>query len=663
MKNNTNIYLKLEKTVVLWIMIIFIFCSITPVINSQNVKNTGNPDLLPLDSGSSWWNNNWEYRKKITINHSKVDTDLINFPVLIILDSDINLANNAQNDGDDITFTDKSNNKLNHEIEYFNDSDGELVAWVNVTSLSSTEDTIIYIYYGNPTCDNQQDINSVWDSNFVMVHHLNESSGTHYDSTYYGNDGLPQGTLNQDAIGKVDGADEFDGNDDYIEVSDNESLHLSNAITIEVWAKTNNFNVYRVIATKDKYSKSEWAFFYNTNNKLDFKFNGQSGNNINANTVITDSEWHHLVGVYNGSHIYVFVDGVLDCTPLSYSDINTNCGTVNIGYTKYWNCCRFNGILDELRIFNTAKNASWISTEYKNQIEPSTFYNVGNEETSNIKPTADFTYSPENPSRLDIIQFTDTSNDSDGDIVSWSWDFGDGNTSNLQNPDHQYDEIGIYQVSLNVTDDNDANDELTKIIIIVNIPPIADFTYLPEDPSPGEIIYFTDKSIDPDGKIINWTWDFGDGTSSSNEQNPIHKYEKNGLYTVVLTVKDNNDAGSTTSKDINVGGDTTPPTIKIIKPEKGVYFRDKKILPRFIGLPLVIGKITIEAEAIDEDSGIEKVEFFINNKLKGTDTSEPYEYIWTRDRLKLFHIFSIEVKAYNNDGLTSEDSMIVKKFL
>ena len=47
----------------------------------------------------------------------------------------------------------------------------------------------------------------------------------------------------------------------------------------------------------------------------------------------------------------------------------------------------------------------------------------------------------------------------------------------------------------------------------------------------------------------------------------------------------------------------------------------------------------------------------------GTDPTEPYQYIWTRDRLRLFHIFSLEVKAYNNDGLTSEDSMIVRKFL
>jgi len=663
MKNYTYIDTGGKKTIILLITLLFILCSITPVINSQNVKIISYKGLLPLDYSESWWNTDWEYRKEITINHSKVDARFINFPVLISLNSDVNLANNAQNDGDDILFTNKNSNQLHHEIEYFNGSNGELIAWVNVTNLSSTEDTIIYIYYGNSTCGNQQVVNGVWDSSFVMVQHLNETSGTHYDSTSYDNDGSPHGMLNQDAIGTVDGADEFDGNNDYIEVSDDESLHLSNAITIEVWAKVESFDLWRTIAAKDRSGNSEWWFGFSNYNKLDFKFNGQGGVNINSNTTITDSDWHHLAGVYNGRHIYVFVDGVLDCNPVSYSDINTCTGSVNIGYTKLWNCCRFKGLIDEVRILNVAKNASWLSTEYKNQKEPSTFYIVGNEETSNIKPTADFTYSPENPSILDVIQFTDESIDPDGDIVSWLWDFGDGSTSTLQNPTHQYDEIGTYDVSLNVTDDYGAYDETSKEITVVNVPPTADFTYSPENPTSGDTVYFTDKSIDPDGTIIDWTWDFGDGTTGSKEQNPTHKYVKNGLYTVVLTVKDDNNAVDTTSKEINIEKDTTQPNVSIIKPERGVYFRNKKILPRFIRLTLIIGKITIEANATDEDSEIEKVEFYINNRLMGNDTTEPYEYNWTRDRLRLFHIFSIKVKAYNNDGLTSENRMIVRRFL
>ena len=64
-----------------------------------------------------------------------------------------------------------------------------------------------------------------------------------------------------------------------------------------------------------------------------------------------------------------------------------------------------------------------------------------------------------------------------------------------------------------------------------NLPPIADFSFQPGDPTTQEKIQFTDESRDPDGEIARWYWDFGDGTSSS-EQNPQHRYGDDGTYTV-----------------------------------------------------------------------------------------------------------------------------------
>ncbi|MCG2826883.1 MAG: MG2 domain-containing protein, partial [Thermoplasmatales archaeon] len=66
--------------------------------------------------------------------------------------------------------------------------------------------------------------------------------------------------------------------------------------------------------------------------------------------------------------------------------------------------------------------------------------------TTNIAPTANFTYTPSSPTTADTIQFTDTSTDVDGTIVSWSWQFGDGVTSTLQNSTHQYSSAGTYLV-------------------------------------------------------------------------------------------------------------------------------------------------------------------------------------------------------------------------
>jgi len=107
------------------------------------------------------------------------------------------------------------------------------------------------------------------------------------------------------------------------------------------------------------------------------------------------------------------------------------------------------------------------------------------------------------------------------------------------------------------------------------------------------------------------------------------------------------------------------PKVCIVKPQRALYIFNtmirKYLLP--FRIPLIIGKITIVANATDEDSGIEKVEFYINGELKGNDTTEPYTYNWTWDRLRLIHLFIIKVVAYDNEGATAEECMIVRKFL
>jgi len=140
---------------------------------------------------ANWWDESWIYRKKIDINHNMINENLENFPVLInIVDSD--LSSKAQSDADDIVFTDNNGEKLNHEIELF-EVDGKLITWVNVTSINSSSDTTIYMYYGNPQSNNQENSLETWDSNFVMVQHLNEAINPveeyFIDSSKNGNDG------------------------------------------------------------------------------------------------------------------------------------------------------------------------------------------------------------------------------------------------------------------------------------------------------------------------------------------------------------------------------------------------------------------------------------------------------------------------------------------
>jgi PKD repeat protein len=162
-----------------------------------------------------------------------------------------------------------------------------------------------------------------------------------------------------------------------------------------------------------------------------------------------------------------------------------------------------------------------------------------------VLPVASFTYSPTtNLSIFTSINFFDSSIDLDGTIISWLWDFGDNTTSSSQNPTHMYSNKGIYTINLTIIDNDGHVDYSSQFITIINLSPIADFTYSPERTIAEQDIIFTDLSEDPEGKNISYFWDFGDD-SESNEKNPIHRYTEYGTYTVNLTVTD--DEGATNS--------------------------------------------------------------------------------------------------------------------
>jgi PKD repeat protein len=165
----------------------------------------------------------------------------------------------------------------------------------------------------------------------------------------------------------------------------------------------------------------------------------------------------------------------------------------------------------------------------------------------NRPPVASFTYTPFKPTIKDDVKFVDTSLDSDGSIVSWFWDFGDGITSTDRNPTHKYSSKGNFTVTLTVTDNDGAQGTITKVVTIYNIAPTASFKYSPSEPTVGEDVQFVDESTDPEGKLTSWLWNFGDGYTSTIK-NPTHKYQKEGTYNVTLTVTDDEGLTDTTSK-------------------------------------------------------------------------------------------------------------------
>ena len=162
-------------------------------------------------------------------------------------------------------------------------------------------------------------------------------------------------------------------------------------------------------------------------------------------------------------------------------------------------------------------------------------------------PVANFIYYPFNPTTQDLIQFTDTSTEGSGAIVSWYWNFSDGSTSSVQNPIYQYKNTGSYTVNLTVIDNNSEVDTKTQTLNIQeNQPPSAVKITGPPSGKAGEECTFTVFSTDPEEHDVLYFVEWGDGTyedwsnpyPSGTEVIFYHTWSEQGTYTMRVRAKD-----------------------------------------------------------------------------------------------------------------------------
>lgn len=151
---------------------------------------------------------------------------------------------------------------------------------------------------------------------------------------------------------------------------------------------------------------------------------------------------------------------------------------------------------------------------------------------ANASPTAAFTSTVD---KLEVSFDAGGSDDSDGAVASYSWDFGDGGSGTGVSPVHNYTAAGDYEVTLTVTDNQGAEGTLTKTVTAVaNVKPVAAFTSSVNDLA---VSFNATGSSDSDGTVTSYSWDFGDGQNGTGAT-PSHTYLAEGTYDVVLTVTD-----------------------------------------------------------------------------------------------------------------------------
>jgi len=171
----------------------------------------------------------------------------------------------------------------------------------------------------------------------------------------------------------------------------------------------------------------------------------------------------------------------------------------------------------------------------------------------NWPPIAEFSESASIVYTGEVIDFDASgSYDTDGYIVGYSWDFGDGNTDSGVTVSHSYVDDGEYTVILRVVDDDGAVGSKTASIIVKNRPPVADLSTSAAILDKEETVTFNASgSYDPDGIIVSYSWDFGDGNTATGVE-VDHAYEDDGVYTVTLTVIDDDDATGSATATKNV---------------------------------------------------------------------------------------------------------------
>jgi hypothetical protein len=409
---------KLTSSYIVLMLIIATFVGIT-FISTTTIVRADPP---------GWWDANWTGRKLLTIESDLINKSLYNFTISYNT-SDVYFIVFSQDDGDDIVFVDYSDNstQLNHHIEHFDIDTGDLVAHFLVPFISNTTDTKIWCYFGNDNATNSQNETGSWDSHYMMVNHFNGSSySTCLDSTSNNND-PSAGTGTYQADGKLGYAVDLEtSNSEAITIPDSSSLKPPNQITLEAWIKAESLTSPTTgrILTKWTYggvypgyslyrSYSQFGIQLNINNSLKSK---------SYSSTISTGVWHYVVMSYDNVSIKGYKDGAY-VDALAASGSITHTGAV-LYVGRYSGGEYFDGVIDEIRISDIGRNASWIETCYNTINGTSGFLTVGELQTtlSNIPPVA---HNPQPANNAVGIVINPTlsinASDFDGDTMNITW--------------------------------------------------------------------------------------------------------------------------------------------------------------------------------------------------------------------------------------------------
>lgn len=325
----------------------------------------------PASVSASWWDNDWQYRKKITIDRTKIDENLKDFPVLVKLTSSQLDFTKVQSAGQDIRFVDAYGNSLSYEIEDWTQASSTADVWVKIPQIASKTDTYFYMYYGNPAAADAQNKTSVWDSNYKMVQHMNSTSWL--DSTSNAVNGTAYGDATTTTSGQIGTAGTFDGTGDYLQMS-SDPLRNKPQVTVSMWVKASSATISGteqfIVDTPGGGYLAMFLARATGGGYNNFLLGMDSGSNsdVFSTTLANTTNWYYVSGVYDGSYERLYINGIQEGTPKARTGNTYSYTPPQPLYINSNNSSGdFPGIIDEVRISNKARSAAWIKADYNSQ--------------------------------------------------------------------------------------------------------------------------------------------------------------------------------------------------------------------------------------------------------------------------------------------------------
>ena len=386
----------------------------TTATGNGNITTTGGEDAsaqgVCYNKTSPTGLPGWANRIKLTIDHTKIDATLTHFPVLLYLSAasgigDVDascvfdeLTSDANRKKIAVTKADGTT-ELKVEIEKWDDTNEK--AWLHASlaawEISSTVDTVLYLYYDSTHADNTDyvgDTNSevaegVWDANFKAVYHMADGASTSaiYDSTSNDNDGTKKGAAEPAVTtsGKVANAQNFDGSDDFINIGTMGTYGAGGEFTFSTWVKSSVVDTTQDLAGALN-TGSVTAFMPASLNRnkdgnvsqgrirvfLRDEDNHWITAAVQTDTGITDGDWHHLLVTAKGSTntVTIYVDGVAQTVESDTQTTPDNFANYGFGMMLGGANSRGTlanpllGIMDEPRFSSTIRVAAWAAATY-----------------------------------------------------------------------------------------------------------------------------------------------------------------------------------------------------------------------------------------------------------------------------------------------------------